>query len=145
MDRYSSGVMVALLPTTTDWCLIDLPHLTLVYAGKKEDLKPTAFNELAKDASMLSLLSKPLFLKVLGKDTFGDDEERVDALRLQPTPELLAMRRVLEPWNASEYPFDPHVTIGPMGSAVETPMYISFDRIMVAWGEENLVFLLPRT
>ncbi len=55
------------------------------------------------------MLANPPFLKVLGTDIFGD-EEKVNVLRLQPTPELLAMRRSVENWNASEHPFNPHVT-----------------------------------
>ncbi len=103
-NDYSDSVMIALLPATDEWCKIDLPHLTLVYAGKKDALKPTAFNELAKDAASLAMLSGPLFLKVLGKEVFGDSDDKVDVFRLKPTPELLAMRRVVERWNASEHP-----------------------------------------
>ncbi len=141
-NDYSDSVMIALLPTTDKWCKIDLPHLTLVYAGKKDDLKSTAFNELAKDAASLAVLSGPLFLKVLGKEVFGDSEDKVDVFRLKPTPELLAMRRVVEHWNASEHPFNPHVTIGPEGSVVEDPMYIAFNRILVEWGNDSLTFWL---
>ena len=138
------SVMVALLPTTIDWCSIDLPHLTLVYAGLKDDLNPTAFNEIAKDAAMLAMLTSELILPVMSKEVFGDDE-KVDVFRLQATPELLAMRRAVESWNTSTYSFNPHVTVGPMGSFVEfPPRVLVFDRIMVGWGDEQLTFWLKK-
>lgn len=138
------SVMIALLPMTSDWCQIELPHMTLVYAGLKKDLKPAAFNELAKDAAMLAMLASPLLLRVTNKERFGDLGE-VDVFRLQASSELFAIRRALESWNASDYPFNPHVTIGPTGTFVETPpRYITFDRIMVAWGVESLIFWLKR-
>lgn len=144
MDDFSGSVMIALLPITSDWCHIELPHMTLVNVGEVEDLKLSVFNELAKDASMLAALSNPITLKVTGRDTFGDDD-KVDVLRLQPSPELLAMRRAVEQWNASEYSFKPHVTIGPTGTYVEMPMYVAFNRIMVGWGKESLIFSLTTT
>lgn len=138
------GVMIALLPNEVEWSKIDLPHLTLVYAGKKSDLKPAVFNELAKDAAMLAMLSPPVYLKVVAKETFGSNAD-VDAFRLMPSSELWSMRRAVERWNKSEHPFTPHVTIGPVGSFVEiVPRYIGFDRILVAWGEEKLTFWLRR-
>ena len=138
------SVMIALLPISSEWCHIDLPHLTLVYAGLKKDLKLTAFNELAKDAAMLATLTNPINLKVINKEQFGD-LEKVDVFRLQASSEILAMRRTVESWNTSDYPFNPHVTIGPIGTFVEmAPMYISFDRIMVAWGNEHLTFWLKK-
>lgn len=142
MDRYSDSIMVAFLPTTTDWCRQELPHMTLVYAGKVSDHSPGQFNELAKDASMIAMLAIPFVLKVQGLDVFGD-EEKVDVLRLRSTPELLAMRRVVERWNKSEHPFNPHVTIGPVGPRVpDMPSVIGFDRILVTWGVDHLVFAL---
>lgn len=142
MEDYSASVMIALLPTSSDWCKIDLPHMTLVFAGDKEDLSANAFNELAKDASALSMLSPPLSLKVVGTDVFGD-EEKVDVLRLEPTSQLLALRRFVERWDVSEHPFNPHCTIGPAGTFVENlPMYLTFDRVCVEWGDEPLVFWL---
>ncbi len=144
MDDFDDSVMVALLPVTSDWCRIEVPHLTLVYVGEKKDLKPTVFNELAKDAALIAMLSNPIMLKVMGTDIFGE-EDKVDVLRLQPTPELWAMRRAVERWNASEYPFKPHATIGPTGTLVETPTYLAFNRIMVGWGKENLTFWLKTT
>lgn len=141
MEDTSNSVMLALLPITSDWCHIELPHCTLVYVGKKNDLEKSVFNELAKDASMLALLSNPITLKVLGVEVFGE-LEKVNVLRLQPSQELWAMRRVVEKWNASEFPFKPHATIGPIGSMIDTPRYLAFDRLMVSWGEDNLTFSL---
>lgn len=145
MDDFSDSVMIALLPVTNDWCHIDLPHMTLVYAGLTKDLKQTTFNELAKDAASIAMLANPITLKVLGTEVFGT-EDKVDVLRFQPTPELWAMRRAVERWNASEHPFNPHVTVGPTGYFVETsPSYIAFNRIMVGWGKESLIFWLKTT
>jgi 2'-5' RNA ligase len=144
MDDFSDSVMIALLPITTDWCRIECPHLTLVYAGEVKDLKPTAFNELAKDAASLAMLSTPIMLKVTGVEVFGD-EDKVNVLRLLPSSELWAMRRVVEHWNKSEYPFRPHATIGPANQfEANVPGYLAFDRIMVGWGEDKLTFWLRK-
>lgn len=149
MDPNSDGVMIALLPINSDWCKIECPHMTLVYAGKIGDQKADAFNALAKDASMLASLSRPITLRTAGAEIFGDTlakaygEDKVDVIKLQPSPELLAMRRVVESWNASEFPFNPHVTVGPAGSLLpEMPTHIAFNKIMVGWGPEQLVFSL---
>lgn len=138
-------VMIALLPIVTDWCTLDLPHLTLVYAGKIADLKPTDFNEMAKAASMLACLSDPITLQVMGRETFGDPtDEPVDVFRLRPSQELLAMRMFFDDWDASDYPdYKPHVTIGPVGTVVDvTPRYVAFDRLSVVWGPDNIAFSL---
>lgn len=137
-----TGIMIALLPITSDWCQIDLPHMTLVYAGTTDQHKPTDFNEIAKDAASLAMLADAMMLKTTGIDIFGDDTEKVNVLKLLPTPELWAMRRFVERWNASEYPFNPHCTIGPVGTPLPmyTPPALAFDRIMVAWGEDQLTF-----
>lgn len=140
----SEGVMIALLPMSSDWCKIELPHLTLVYAGVKSELPITDFNELAKDAAMLAALSTGLGLRVVAREPFGVNGE-VDAFRLQPTTELWAMRRAVERWNASQHPFNPHVTIGPTGTFVDiVPQAIYFDRLYVGWGSESLTFWLKR-
>lgn len=138
------GIMVALLPIVSDWCTLDLPHLTLVYAGVIGDHKPTDFNELAKDVSMLACLSDPLTLMVTGRETFGEiDDDTVDVFRLRPTQQLLAMRRFVDDWNASEYDFKPHVTIGPAGTPVSNPpRYVAFNRLAVVWGTDSIVFSL---
>jgi len=139
----SDGVMIAFLPTTTDWCKIDLPHMTLVYAGTKSDLSPTAFSDLAKDAAALASLSRPFYLRNLGVEQFGPPEDRVNAFNLQATTELWAMRRFVEKWNKSEYPFNPHVTIGPVTPFVDNaPGAIGFDRVYLGWGDDSLTFWL---
>lgn len=147
MDGFTQSAMIALLPITSDWCTLDCPHLTLVYAGEIEaDLKSTDFNNLAKDASMLALLSKPVTLKVMSVEQFGySAEQRVDALRFRPTPEIMAMRRAVEHWDKSEHPFAPHSTIGPIGSYTDNPRYVTFDRVMVGWGDDSLVFSMEST
>lgn len=142
----SASAMIALLPITTDWCKIDLPHMTLVYAGTIDKLKPTDFNELAKDAAALAMLSGTISLRVLCVDQLGDTE-KVDALMLEPTSEVLAMRRAVEDWNQSKFPFTPHATIGPIGASVmmSTPRWVAFNRIYVGWGDQSLTFWLKNS
>lgn len=142
MVDFDDSVMIALLPTYSDWCKIKIPHMTLVYVGETKDLRPGSFNELAKDASSIAMLSGPITLRVTGVEVFGGgDEEKVDVLTLQASSELLAMRRTVESWNASEHPFNPHCTIGPAGSFLEFPPHVvSFDRISVHWGKEVITF-----
>lgn len=149
MNDFPDSAMIALLPTNTEWCKIALPHLTLVYAGETSKLNPGAFNEMAKDAASLSMICSPVSLRVTGREMFGNwsekPEEAVDVFRLQPSSEILSMRRFVESWNASEHPFNPHVTIGPPGTFVESPpTYLMFDRIMVGWGKEQITFWLKR-
>lgn len=145
MDDTSESVMIALLPITTDWCKIELAHMTLVYAGKVTDMKPASFNELSKDAASIAMLANPITLQVTGSEVFGD-VDKVDVFRLRPSSELMAMRRAVENWNASEFPFSPHVTIGPtspLGPYLgPIPRLLAFDRLMVAYGNENLTFWL---
>jgi len=142
-----TSVMIALLPISTEWCKQDLPHMTLVYAGEKSNLKDGDFNEIAKDATSIAMLCGTVTARVLGVEVFGTDE-KVDVLKLEPTSQLLAMRRTVERWNASEHPFNPHATIGPVGSSVQLqqtgdlPRWLAFDRIFVGWGEQNLTFWL---
>lgn len=145
--EHEESVMIALLPVTTDWCHIELPHLTLVYAGKKKDLEAGAFNELAKDAASIAMMNRPIALEVYKREMFGnwseDPADAVDVYRFRDKPELTGMRRVVERWNRSEFKdFKPHVTIGPPGVTVEfEPRIISFDRIGVFWGREHeLIF-----
>lgn len=143
MDNHDS-VMIALLPTASEWCQIELPHMTLVYAGLVKDLKPTDFNALAKDAASIALLTGPFCLPVISKEVFGD-EEKVDVFRLRPTMELWALRRHVERWNASQHEFNPHVTIGPQNSFVEfPPRHVCFDRVVLGWGDEIIPFHLSR-
>lgn len=139
----SDGVMIAFLPTSAEWCKQELPHMTLVYAGTKDKLQPSDFNSMAKDAAMIAMLFAPFAMSVIHVEEFGD-EEKVDVLRFRLTPELMAIRRVVERWNASEHPFRPHSTIGPATGLPYpyVPGVVGFNRIMVAWGEENLTFKL---
>ena len=142
----STGVMLAFLPAgDTSWCKQDLPHLTLVYCGDIADLEPTAFNDLAKDGITVARTMKPFMLDVLGVDVFGaDSEAKVDALSLQPTPDLFTARKLVEHWNASQFKdLSPHVTVGPQGSADGTiPTKLYFDRLAAVWGNRQLVFNL---
>lgn len=143
-EEPQDSAMIALLPMTSDWCKLELPHMTLVYAGLCNDLPPSAMNEMAKDAASLAMLSNPISLRVMEVDIFGD-EEKVDVLRLRPTPELLSMRKFVERWNASEHPFKPHATIGPTGNFFgPVPDYLYFDRIVVQYGDKQIPFWFKR-
>lgn len=151
MEDHKESAMIALLPITTDWCRIELPHMTLIYAGETKDLPMTAHTDLVKDANALALLSSPLTLEVLSQEQFGNwsdkPEDMVDVYRLRPTQELWAMRKFVEKWNASEHDFNPHVTIGPVGQApmyTERPRMLAFDRICVGWGKDYLTFNMRR-
>lgn len=139
----SEGVMLAFLPTSNEWCKLELPHMTLVYAGVKQDLRPSDFSALAKDAASLSMLVRPFALEVFSVDVFGD-EEKVDVLRFRNTSELMAIRRYVEKWNKSQHPFNPHATIGPntIDDVGPMPRVVGFDRIMLGWGDEKLTFWL---
>jgi len=152
MDTIKKSVMVALLPQDDSWCKIEPAHMTLVYVGETDKLPKTAFNNLAKDVASIAMLSNPVMVKVIGTDVFGV-EEKVDVFRLAATPEILSMRNMLEEWDTEEFPvFNPHVTIGPVGSwspdwnsqSTPMPMYLIFDRIMVGWGEDRLVLWLRK-
>lgn len=142
-DQTNTDAMIALLPITSEWCKIDLPHMTLVYAGPIADQKLSMFNEMAKDAMSIAMLCGSIQLRVKGVQVFGPDDDRVNVLALQPTSELLAMRRTVESWHASEFPFNPHCTIGPVGTEIGyTPSALAFDRIMAVFGNETLTFWL---
>lgn len=139
----STSVMIAFLPTQTDWCKQDLPHLTLVFCGQIVDLPLTALNAIAKDAATVARTTKPFSLDVTGVEVFGD-EEKVDVLTFYSTPQLDLARTMVEKWNASQYKeFKPHATIGPEGSAdgiIPTRLY--FEQLLVAWGNRHLIFPL---
>jgi 2'-5' RNA ligase len=143
MDKINDSAMVALLPTTSNWCNIDLPHTTLVYVGKIAQLEPTIREELVKIVSNLVLLAPPFTLKVSAVQKYGE-EEPVDVLTLIRTPELMALRSFLEDWDNGEFPdYNPHATIGPLGSfRGEIPLTLSFDKILVSWGEDDQTFPL---
>jgi 2'-5' RNA ligase len=145
----SDGVMIAFLPADGGWCRQPLPHMTLVYAGQEENLRPGAFNELAKDAlSIAQMFRAPFSLKVVGIDQFGEDtieNPKVDVLLLEKTPELERARKLVEGWNVSQHPFVAHSTLGPAGSAQGIlPSSLVFDRVMVGWGPRHLVFGLGK-
>lgn len=140
----SEGVMIAFLPTNGEWCKQELPHMTLVYAGVISDLGPASFSALVKDAAMIAMLFRPFSLNVTHLDVFGD-EEKVDVLRFQLTPELRAARRLVDKWNKSQHSFKPHATIGPVNPMIDPlnyPRVLGFDQIMVGWGDESVVFKL---
>lgn len=140
------GVMIAFLPTSTEWCQIELPHMTLVYAGEADSFSITDFNTLAKDAASIAQLARPFMLRVSTQDIFGGGlDKQVRVLRFTPTSELWAMRRFVEGWNKSEHPFNPHCTVGPAETFLEfPPRVIGFDRIMVARGDEHMTFWLNK-
>lgn len=140
MQNFNDSVMVALLPTTSDWCHIDLPHLTLVYAGKVPDLTATTYNDMGKVVLELSRRFAPLTLDVMNAEVLGEEPELVDVLTLQESQQLLAMRTTVEKWNASKHSFKPHVTVGPVGSlSGDVPNRITFDRIMLGWGNAGFI------
>lgn len=142
MDPFQNSVMLALLPTTSEWCQIDLPHMTLVYVGEIPDLKPTLHNELAKATLSLAMTCHPVTVSVLGRDVFGDnDQDQVEVLLLDPSPELIAMYNIVRLWDGGEHSFNPHVTVGPKGTVVkDVPSTITFDRVIVSWGDKDLVY-----
>ena len=144
MDGFNDSVMMAFLPVDGSWSKLELPHMTLVYAGKISDRKISDFNAMAKDASTLAQLGHPFSLVVMGKVQFGGNgDDEVDVFRLISTPELQAQRAFVERWNKLEHPFRPHVTIGPVGSFVEfEPRTVMFDKIAVAWGDDQITFNL---
>lgn len=137
--------MIALLPTNDEWCEIDLPHLTLVFAGKTEDLNASDFSSLTKDASSLATLGRMIDLSVMGTDVFGPPEDRVYVLELRPSVDLMVMRKFVERWDKSDFPdYKPHCTIGPNPPDPMRiqPSRLMFNRILVAWGDEQVVFWL---
>lgn len=142
----SNGVMLAFLPAETYWCKQPLPHMTLVYCGTVEDVSFAQFNDIAKDAlSVVRLMRRPFVLDVTGVDVFGgnDDGPKVDVLTLGVTPQLQMARRLVQMWNASQHPFNPHTTVGPEGSAEgDLPTQLYFDRLLASWGPKRLIFRL---
>lgn len=145
MSEHDNDVMVALLPTSTEWSSLPIPHLTLVYAGEISKSRPTDFQNLAKECSHLAAISSRITAIVDGKETLGGgDNPYVEAYVFKPNSELSAMRHFLEKWNKSEYKeFKPHMTIGPLGSKPPmdgAPVAIRFDRLLVAWGNDQLIF-----
>jgi 2'-5' RNA ligase len=143
MDDNEHSVMVALLPINDDWCKIALPHLTLVYAGNTSELRPTDFNELGKQASETASKFGPIQLTVTGVEVFGEEPDRVQVLTFANNAKLAAIQLPYASWSVSKFPFNPHATIGPVGSFVPpAPPAVAFDRIGVFWGEDSMVFYL---
>lgn len=137
--NYSNGVMIALIPMAADWSTLARPHLTLVYAGSVSQHDPSSYNELGKDAMDLGISFGPQTLESLGIETLGMGSEMCDVVTFKPTPELLAMRRAVEHWNASEWPWKPHVTIGPVGTPInDVPEKVTFDSLYTAWGNQGM-------
>lgn len=136
------GVMIAFLPTTTHWSHLELPHMTLVYAGTKDKLRPSDYSALVKDAARIAMLTHPFEMRVAKADVFGD-EDKVNVLRFRLTPELEALRALVERWNQSQHPFSPHVTIGSVTEhLLPLPEYIFFNRVTVGWGSDYTTFKL---
>lgn len=136
------GVMFAFLPAEAPWCQLDLPHMTLVYAGLISEHGPADFSAMAKDAASLATLTPPLSMTVAGVEVFGDTDP-VKVLRFRPSPEILAARRLIETWNASKFPFNPHATVGPVSTITEyPPPSVLFTKLLLAWGNDQLVFNL---
>lgn len=144
MPDNDDSVMVALLPVVSDWADVDYPHLTLVYAGEASKLTAASLDGLSKAALSIALLSRPITLRTLTKDVFGDGSDgnpKVDVLRFHPNLELLKMRTIVEDWNASQFQFNPHITVAPEGSFQgEIPSWVAFDRVAFVNGSERQEF-----
>jgi 2'-5' RNA ligase len=142
-------VMVALLPIISDWANIEFPHLTLVYAGKKSELAPSDLDGLSKAALSIAMLGTPITLRTLMKDEFGEgteDNPKVDVLRFHPNLDLLKMRSIVQDWDASEFPFNPHLTVGPVGTwdFATSPVMVAFDVVCFSVGDERQDFRMSR-
>lgn len=149
MDGINDKVMVALLPVFSDGMQTDLPHLTLVYAGRTDVLSPSDLDGLSKAASSIAMFSRPVTMRTLTKDVFGDGTEgspKVDVLRFHPNLEVIKMRNLVDDWDASDFPFRPHMAVGPEGSWVgEVPRIVAFDKVCFCVGTTRQEFQLSRT
>jgi 2'-5' RNA ligase len=143
MSQYPEHVMVALFPTTGYWTELELPHMTLVYAGEISDLNFTDQTELAKLALDFSLRYPPQILTVADLEVFGEPPKEVDVFTVIPSEDVLDMRDELELWDVSEHSFNPHVTIGPRGTFQGLrPQTLTFTSIAVCWGDNRTVYAL---
>lgn len=145
MSDNEDSIMIAFLPTYATWVKQELPHMTLVFAGLVSEAGPNLKRDMTLDTAMIAAVTPKFSLLSLGVDQFGEGMERVDVLRLLKTTPLEAVRRMVERHNKSQYTdYKPHITIGPVGSAAESylPEGVTFDRILLAWGDEHLVFFL---
>lgn len=149
-------MMIAFLPVDGSWCKQDFPHMTLSWGGPIEGKAESDFNAMAKDALSAARTTGSFNLDVTGVEEWGEDE-KVDVLTLYPTPQLLVARRMVEKWDAGNFPeYKPHATIGPAGSAAaiveSTPVYsqgyrrqalptkLHFNKIAACWGNRRLIF-----
>jgi len=142
-------VMVALLPIMSDWANIEFPHLTLVYAGRKSELSPSDMDGLAKAAFAIAMMGTPITLRTLTKDVFGegtDDSPKVDVLRFHPNLALLKMWNTVKEWNASDFDYEPHLTVGPEGTwdSKSSPVMVAFDVVCFCVGNERQEFRMSR-
>ena len=142
--------MIALFPSNppmeSSYWTTELPHMTLVYAGKIADLEDDDFNLMVIDAFKVALSNEIISLETAGVETFGPEDERVDVIRLIPTDTLLKMYDSVKQWNHSNYlEFKPHVTIGVHPTIVEEiPKYITFDTVAVCYGDLKKLFKLHK-
>lgn len=142
MDGVNDKIMIALLPMTTDWSTLELPHLTLVFAGLVSDHPMSDLNAMGKDASSLAALAQPIMLKTIKMEQMGPPDDVVSAITLRPNTELMAMRNFVEKWNQSEFTeYKPHCTVGPYPSVpTNFPEQIAFNKIVLCWGNTHLTF-----
>lgn len=143
MSDYDSSIMIALLPDEAKWVKQDLPHLTIVFGGDIPDAKSGLLGEMVAMTTALGLSISPMRLWSSGVRQFGEGDERVDVLTFEPNPDLLHVRSCVEKWSKSQYKFfNPHVTIGPVGSAsaTELPRTVVFDKLLLAWGDRHFKY-----
>lgn len=146
MAKHYDDIMVALLPQTAEWSTIDLPHLTLIYAGKIDAASTTTRAQMLKAAYEISEEFGVITLETVTRETFGEEGDQVDVLTLTSPNELLQMQAKVAMFNQSKHPFNPHVTVGPTGSLKEkNPTRITFDRVCVAWGSVMHIYKLKTT
>jgi len=137
---------VALLPIISDWSQIEFPHLTLVWAGSASEMSASDKDALNKATFSIATMCRPITLRTLTKDVFGDgttDNPTVDVLRFHPNLDLIKMRATVEDWNKSTFPFNPHVTVGPVGTwNGVSPVMVAFDRVAFCIGDDHQEFRL---
>lgn len=148
MEDKHTTAMIALLPTTDYWSKLEKPHVTLVFAGETEGRSFNEYQQMVKDAATIAALAdRPVNLTVMGVETYGGrhGDPAVSALKLRPTPKLLAMRRLVERWSQSDWGFSPHATIGPIDLSINKealPQSLTFNRVQAVWGDEEITFNL---
>ena len=151
-----TDAMIVFIPIDGSWVKQDFPHMTLVHAGPIADRNEQEFNQMAKDALSAARVTGCFNLCVTGVEELGQSE-KVDALILYPSPQLVQARKMVAHWDTGEFPdFKPHVTIGPAGSAAAivepTPVFsegyrrqslptkLYFNKIAACWGDQRLIF-----